>query len=174
MVSSPGRSGCPGRLVRLGTAVVRGLRPNVEVLRRTAGGNFTGAADLAEALSVAHGLDYRTTYRIVGRAVAAAVAAGQAGIDAEAVETAAAEEIGRPLGADPALVARCADPAALVAGRAVAGGANPVCVRRHAADVLAAAGRADEWRAARRDAVRQSRAELLDAVDQLTSTSRSG
>jgi argininosuccinate lyase len=169
-----GTLGLSGRLVRLGTAVVRGLRPNVEVLRRTAGGNFTGAADLAEALSVAHGLDYRTTYRIVGRAVAAAVAAGQAGIDAEAVETAAAEEIGRPLGADPALVARCADPAALVAGRAVAGGANPVCVRRHAADVLAAAGRADEWRAARRDAVRQSRAELLDAVDQLTSTSRSG
>jgi argininosuccinate lyase len=52
-----GTLGLSGRLVRLGTAVVRGLRPNVEVLRRTAGGNFTGAADLAEALSVAHGLD---------------------------------------------------------------------------------------------------------------------
>jgi argininosuccinate lyase len=146
----------------------------VEVLRRAAGGNFTGAADLAEALSVAHGLDYRTTYRIVGRAVAAAVAAGRSVIDAAAVEAAAAEELGRTLGVDPALVARCADPAAAVAGRTVAGGTNPVQVRRHAAEVLAATERADQWRAARHATVGQARAELLAVVDQLTSTSRSG
>ncbi|MBA2552564.1 MAG: argininosuccinate lyase, partial [Geodermatophilaceae bacterium] len=63
-----------GRLVRLGTAVVRSLRVNADVLEAGARANFIGAADLAEDISLAHQLDYRTSYRIVGRAVAAATA----------------------------------------------------------------------------------------------------
>lgn len=65
-----------GRLVRLAIAVVRGLHANTEVLRDTARADFTGAADLAEDLCAAHGLDYRTAYRVVGRAVAEAVNGG--------------------------------------------------------------------------------------------------
>ncbi|TNC28262.1 lyase family protein [Amycolatopsis alkalitolerans] len=135
-----------GRLLRLGTAVVRGLRPRPEAMRAIAAENFVGAADLAESLSRDHHIDYRTTYRIVGRAIAAAIAGGATQLTADAVDDAAREVTGAPLGPDPAMVGRCADAAALVAGRTTPGGASPKRVQEHAADVLARLAPAEQWR----------------------------
>lgn len=118
-----------GRLVRLATAVVRGLTVNVERLALQAGADFIGAADLAEELSRVHQLDYRTTYRIVGRAAAAGA------LTVDGLSAAAVEVTGAALAVDPVLLAANADAGALVGARNAPGGAAPERVREHAASV---------------------------------------
>ena len=71
------------------------------------------ATDVAEAISLETGLDYRTAYRVVGRA---------AGLDSDALEAAAEEIVGRPLGVD---VSYALDPVAALATRTIPGGAAP-------------------------------------------------
>ncbi len=153
-----------GRLVRLGAAVIRGIRPNIEILATGAGANFIGAADLAEDLALAHGLDYRTSYTIVGRAVAAAVAAGQTRITAPAVSAIASEITGRPVLVDPALVLASEQPDTLVGARTAPGCAAPDRVREHAQRVHAAVRQAADWRSARRQVIDSAERDLLAAA----------
>jgi argininosuccinate lyase len=148
------------RLVRLGTAVVLGLTPSPEPLRAMASAHFVGAADLAEALCGDHGIDYRTAYRVVGRAVATAIDSGATTLTPATVDAAAAEVTGGPLRVDPAVLARCADPAALVAGRTTQGGASPERVRDHAASVLARTEQARHWHAGHQDRDTRASTEL--------------
>ncbi len=65
------------RVVALGAEVVRTLAVHREALAAAASAHFTGAADLAEELVLAHGLDYRSAYRLVARSVAAAIEDGR-------------------------------------------------------------------------------------------------
>jgi argininosuccinate lyase len=69
------------RLVKLGKAVVRGLQPNKEAMKKIAYEHFVGAADLAEDLALRDRVDYRTAYKIVGRAVADAYERGISQLD---------------------------------------------------------------------------------------------
>jgi argininosuccinate lyase len=156
-----------GRLVRLGTAVVRGIRPNVDVLERGAGANFIGAADLAEDLCLAHHLDYRTSYKIVGRAVALAVAAGGATLDPAVVAAAAREITGQEMDIDPALVLATERPEQLVGARNAPGCAAPGRVREHADQVMASVSKAAQWRQARRTVIDDAERDLLETARRL-------
>lgn len=156
-----------GRLVRLGTAVVRGMRPDVDVLRRSADDQFIGAADLAEDLAVGHGVDYRTTYRIVGHAVADAMARGAGQLTADGLDAAAAHITGAPLGNPPAAIGTYRQPATLVAGRGTPGAASPARVREHAHRVLEATARAGQWRAGREHAIEHAHAALTAVATEL-------
>ena len=156
-----------GRLVRLGAAVIRGIRPNVEILAKNAGANFIGAADLAEDLSLANGLDYRTSYKIVGRAVAAAAAAGRTTLTAAAVSAIASEITGSTIVVDPALILTSEQPDQLVGARTALGCAAPNRVREHAQRVHAAVQEAAAWRSGRRDVVDSSERELLAAATEI-------
>ena len=150
-----------GRLVRLGAAVVRGLTVNVERLAGLAAGDFIGAADLAEDLSQAQQLDYRTTYRIVGRAVAAA---GDGQLTVEGLSSAAAEVTGEPLAVDPELLAASVDARALVAARSASGGAAPERVREHAGLVRRTIGTQGRWRDERHHGLAAAEAGLTTAA----------
>ena len=107
------------RLMRLAAAVAESVTFDRERAARAVHESFALATDLAEAISLATGLDYRSAYRVVGRAVAAGT------LDAAGLDAAAVELLGRPLALDPALVADALDPAAALATRVVPGGAAP-------------------------------------------------
>ena len=160
--------GLARRLVALGTAVVRTLAVDAAALGRAAGEHFTGSADLAEELVVSCGLDYRSAYRVVGRAVADAIAAGRRRIGPDDLDRAAAGVLGRPLAADPALVARALDPAQVVATRTVPGGAAPERVLDHADRLRTKAEVAAAWNRRRRAAALDAEARLLGEAARLT------
>lgn len=150
-----------GRLVRLGTAVVRGIRVNSDVLARGAAASFIGAADLAEDISLAHRFDYRTAYKIVGAAIAAAVDQGEERLSADALTGAAARITGNPSSVDPALLAGAEDPRALVWARSAMGAASPDRVREHATRIRSGTDDAKRWNDDRRTALADSQAGLL-------------
>ncbi len=159
-----------GRLVRLGAAVIRGIRPNTEILAKGAGANFIGAADLAENLSLANGLDYRTSYKIVGRAVAEAAAAGQTRLSATAVSAIASDITRSTVIVDPALILAAEQPNRLVNARTATGCAAPDRVREHAQRVQAAVQRAASWRSGRRAVLVDAERELLSAATTIAVT----
>lgn len=150
-----------GRVVRLGTAVLRGLRVNTAVLAAAANTHFIGAADLAEDLSLAHGLDYRTAYRIVGRAVATAAAAGRERLTVESLAEAAQDVMGERLAVPAGQLAAIEDPVALVEARRAPGSASPDRVREHAEHVRRQVEVAHRWRDVRRTAVNAAEAALV-------------
>lgn len=163
-----------GRLVRLTTAVVGGLRVNTAVLAAGARAHFIGAADLAEYLSLIHRLDYRTSYRIVGRAVAAATAAGSERLTAESLAEAAAELTGAPLQVSGDLLAAVEDPVALVEARGAPGSAKPQRVREHADLLRQRIEAAQRWRDGRRTDLTAAETELLAMVRVLVSADAAG
>lgn len=157
------------RLIRLGTAVIRGIRPNFDVLARGAGASFIGAADLAEDLSLAHGLDYRTCYKIVGLAVANAVRTGAATLEVAAIAAAAREITGIAIDVDPEVVQAAIRPELLVQGRSAPGCAAPDRVREHAERVTAAVRESRIWRTERQSVIDGATCALLAAAAALAS-----
>ncbi|MGH9120077.1 MAG: argininosuccinate lyase [Acidimicrobiales bacterium] len=135
------------RLTRLTRAVVSTLRWNEDRMRRQLEQGFSQATDLAEVVMVTCGLDYRTAHRIVGRAVRQAAAEGRGGgaLGPELLERAAKEEIGSPLGLDPATLADATNPASIVATRTAVGGAAREPLRAMVEDIT---GRAEALRLA--------------------------
>lgn len=158
-----------GRLIRLGTAVVRGIRPNLGVLARGAGASFIGAADLAEDLSLAHELDYRTCYKIVGLAVATAVSSGSDQLDAAGICAAALEITGSVIEVDPKIVLSAIRPELLVEGRSAPGCAAPDRVREHAERVSQIICDATRWRAERQAVIQAATRNLLATAAELIS-----
>ncbi|HEV2785095.1 MAG TPA: lyase family protein, partial [Solirubrobacteraceae bacterium] len=111
--------------VRLAAAVVERLELDVGALRAPLDDGFAMAADLAEAVMIETGLDHRACYRVVGRAVATAIDCGNgpAALDAEALDRAAQEVLGRPLALDTRLIAAALDAEQVIATRTAIGGA---------------------------------------------------
>jgi argininosuccinate lyase len=149
------------RLLRLGAAVTESVTVDAERAARAVRESFAMATDLAEAISIASGLDYRSAYEIVGRAVAGrhdrrSDATGV--LDAAALDAAA----GRPLGLDDAFVAAALDPAAALATRTVPGGAAPEPMDAMLAECRAAVGVARDWAAHERAAVDRTERELIE------------
>jgi argininosuccinate lyase len=129
------------RLLRLAGAVAESAMFDGERAARLLRGSGAMATDVAEALSLATGVDYRTAYRQVAAA----------GPDAAA----------RDLAAD------ILDPAAAIATRTVAGGAAPAPMDAMLADCDAAVARARVWVERQRGAVadaEQALAALARAV----------
>jgi argininosuccinate lyase len=115
------------RLLRLAGAVAESVTFDAERAARVLRDSGAMATDVAEALSLATGVDYRSAYREVA-------AAGP-------------EAAARELGAD------VLDPAAAIAARTVAGGAAPAPMEAMLADCRDAVARSRAWVERRRGAV---------------------
>jgi argininosuccinate lyase len=161
-----------GRLVRLGTAVVTGLSPDVKVLGEQAASHFTAAADLAEELAQRFRLDYRTAYRVVGRAVAAAVSCGGSELTVAQVRAAAEEITGTPLPVTADILTAATDAFSAVSARDGLGGASPRRVREHARQVRRRLAAARRWNSGRRAHIAQAESVLLTAARRLAAGGR--
>jgi argininosuccinate lyase len=152
------------RVIDLAAAVTESLEPNTEAMARAAGEGFALAADLAEALCQATGLDYRSSYLVVGRAVAAAIEQGRGpeALDAPALDRAAREVLGEPLEVEPALLADALDPAAAIATRTVPGGAAAEPVAAMIDHCRSAVGELGSWVAGRRREAARAEQALLE------------
>jgi argininosuccinate lyase len=158
-----------GRLVRLGSAVVAGLSPDIGVLAEQAARHFTGAADLAEELSLRFRLDYRTAYRVVGRAVATAASRGSAELTVPLVRAASEEITGAPVPITADMLSAATDPVSAVSARDALGGASPGRVREHAQIVRRRVAAARRWNSGRRARIAQAESDLVAAAHRLTS-----
>ena len=168
------------RLLRLAAAVAESVTIDAARAERTLRDSAAMATDVAEAISLSNGLDYRSAYRAVGRALAAgdaddpaaddsSTAAGSAAearepaarLGAAAIEAAAREVAGRPLDLDPAIVADALDPAKAIASRTVPGGAAPEAMDSMLADCRDAVARARAWVQHQRDAIEHAEQQLV-------------
>jgi argininosuccinate lyase len=95
------------RLLRLAAACAESVTVDAGRAAALLRGSFATATDLAEAITLATGLDYRAAYRAVGRAIA-----DGGSLDPAALDAAAREILGRPLELDPQLVAGALEPVA--------------------------------------------------------------
>jgi argininosuccinate lyase len=133
------------RLLRLAAACAESVTVAAERAAQRVRDGFALATDVAEAISLSTGRDYRSAYDEVGRAVAG----GRLDAAALGVE-------------DSAL-----DPAAALAARTVAGGAAPEPMDAMLAECRAAVAEARRW-------AEVTRAERGRAEDQLVELARSG
>jgi argininosuccinate lyase len=137
------------RLLRLAAAVAESLTIDGRRAERALRHGRATAADVAEAISLETGLDYRTAYRVVGRAAA---------LDSAALDAAAREVLGRPLGAD---VSHALDPVAALATRTIPGGAAPAPMDAMLAECREAVGTARATIDARRTAIERAEQDLV-------------
>jgi argininosuccinate lyase len=142
------------RLLRLAAAVAESLRIDAERAERRLRESDAMATDVAEAVSLATGLDYRSAYRAVGQALAA-------GDVPAAIESAARAVAGRPLDLAPGVVADALDPSAAIESRTVSGGAAPEPMDSMLADCRAAVARARAWAQHERDAIEHAEQQLV-------------
>jgi len=159
-------------MLRLGDAVLRGLRVDAERMMAAAAGNFSTVTDLADALVREHGLSFRVAHQIVGALVRDAVEAGirgAGGIDCAMVERVIARVAGRSLTFTPAELAECLDPRRNVERRTVTGGPAPSAVQpmlaRAKRTLAADAARIDEREAALAAAADRLREAVAAAVN---------
>ncbi len=152
------------RLLSLAAAVTASLVPDERVMASKARESFGQAADLAEAITLETGLDYRSSYRVVGRAVAHAIdeGKGSGALDPSVLDRAAREVLGQPLVLPPEVVTNALDPVSAIQARTVPGSCAPgpmaamVKTRREHAAALTA------WAHERREAAAHAEAALLD------------
>jgi argininosuccinate lyase len=156
------------RLLRLAAAVAESLTVDHEAAARALQNGFAQATDLAEIVSGAAGIDYRSAYRVVGCAVAEVAAAGCAGragpggrLDAAAIDAAAREVLGRGLELPARAVADALDPAACLATRTAPGGAAPAPMDAMLAECREAAAEAQAWEERQRAGAARAEAALV-------------
>jgi argininosuccinate lyase len=130
------------RLLRLAAAVAESLTVDAARAAAAVRESFVMATDVAEALSLERGLNYRAAYREVGEAVAGG-----------ALDPAA-------LGLDASVL----DPAAALATRTVTGGAAEAPMEAMLAECRAAVADADAWVGERRAAIAAAERALVDAA----------
>ncbi|MBI3763304.1 MAG: argininosuccinate lyase [Chloroflexi bacterium] len=128
--------------------VLRGLTVNATRAAELAAGGFSGATDLADALLLSAGLDYRTAHAVVGQAVRDTMASGATTLTAERLDTAAEKIIGRKTGLTPEAVAQTLDPAAIIATRTGPGGAAEPSGHAMIAQCRETAADHERWREA--------------------------
>jgi len=154
------------RLFGLVLGAARPLRAHMEARARQ---DFSMATDLADALVRQADVSFRQAHHIVGAVVRQALDQGLPAdaITAQMIDAAGREQLGRPMGLDPQTVARCLDPVAGVAARAVPGGPAPERVAARAREQDDALRAARQRLAARRAALAQaarSREQALEAL----------
>jgi argininosuccinate lyase len=115
------------RVTNLMSGVVRTLKVNpVRMLAELERG-YAQSTDLAEYLTVRHGIDYRTAYLVVGQVVRAASEAGIPGraITADMLNAVAAERTGQAWNVDATALAEVLQAENIIASRRATGGAAP-------------------------------------------------
>jgi argininosuccinate lyase len=117
-------------MTELMAGVVETLTINEARLRDVLDGGFSQATDVAEALMVACGLDYRRAYHVAGRAIRALAADGLSArqLTSARVDAAAIEVLGHPLAIGDDALVPVLDPDSIVATRLATGGAAPAAV----------------------------------------------
>ena len=130
-----------GAVARLAAAVLAGLRVDAERMAQVAREGFTNAADVADVLASAGGLDYRTAHKVVGLAVRRLVEAGAGELTAEAVAAAGLELTGAPVEVDPAQL----EPAACAQARLQTGSSSREAMDAMLAEVGEQAAADSTW-----------------------------
>ena len=144
------------RLLRLAAAVAESLTIDRDAAAGALRDGFAQATDLAEIVSGAAGIDYRSAYRVVGRAVAG----GR--LDAAGIDAAAREVLGRGLELPAEALTDALDPAASLATRTAPGGAAPAPMDAMLADCREAVAQARAWEERERTGVTRAEAALLE------------
>ncbi len=147
------------RLLRLAAATAESVTVDTERAAGAVRQSFALATDLAEVVSRAAGLDYRSAYRVVGRAVASPGA-----LDASALDAAAVELLGRRLELGESVVADALDPARALATRTVPGGAAPQPMDAMLRECRGAVADARRWIEAERTAMSAAEDDLVAAA----------
>ena len=130
-----------GAVARLAAAVLAGMSVDAERMARVAREGFTNAADVADVLAAAGGMDYRTAHKVVGLAVRRLTEQGAGELTAEAVAAAALEMTGAPVDVDPAQL----DPAACAEARLQAGSSSRAAMDVMLAEVEERSARERAW-----------------------------
>jgi argininosuccinate lyase len=170
----PRALGLATRATRLMAGVVGGLTVDAGRMYAALESGFSQAADLAEHLMVAGGLDYRSAYDVVGACVRRAVAEGLQGVDITGVMLdAAAAELGVPGGFAGTDLSAVLDPAAIVRSRRSRGGAAPDVVRGMAKECADAAATTLTAVRARRAGFDAAEAEVVSMGQRTVGTSSS-
>jgi argininosuccinate lyase len=112
--------------------IIRDMKSNRKLMAERAASGFSSVTALAETIQDRQGVSYRSAHRVVARTVLLAVEEGKIAtdIDAELVNRAAQEMIGRPLDLDDAAISACLDPRSFVRHHRGVGAAAPDEVRR--------------------------------------------
>jgi argininosuccinate lyase len=157
------------RCLELFDLVLRTARPVRDTAQQHAARDFSTATALADLMVRDHDLSFRAAHHVVGAVVREAIdrAVPADRIDVDMVESAAIEQLGKPLGISADAVRACLDPVGNVGARISSGGPSPATLRAH---VSAARVRLDEakttlngWRAR----IDEARAELQSATNQV-------
>ena len=106
------------------TGVVRTLQPNKAQMLRYAAQNFSTMTDLADALVLESGIDFREAHEVIARVVNMAIEQGETAdqIDINMIQSAATTQLGHPLKISAITVSEALDPAKSVARRNGIGG----------------------------------------------------
>jgi len=136
-------------IARLTASVLDGIGIRTRRFEQIARESFVTAADVADVLALAGGLDYRSAHKLVGRAVRDLVEAGEqpAGLTPARLAAAAEETIGRPVEIDEAVLRAALDPAACVAARRQTGSSSEAAMEAMLAGIDAALAEHSDWSA---------------------------
>ena len=156
-------------VARLAAEVVAGLEIHAERWERAAREGFTAAADVADALAVEAGLDYRTAHHVVGRAVRELVEEGLPpdALTPERLSAAAEAAGGGPVAISASALADALDPAACVLARRQLGSAAPGEVAAMIADCRERTAEARAWSSAARERALRARGDLIATARRL-------
>jgi argininosuccinate lyase len=156
-------------VAHLAAEVVAGLEIHAGRWERAARQGFTAAADVADALAVEAGLDYRTAHHVVGRAVRELLEEGLPpdALTPERLSAAAEAAGGGPVAISEAALADALDPAACVLARRQLGSAAPGEVAAMIAECRESTAEARAWSASARDRALRARRDLLATARRL-------
>jgi argininosuccinate lyase len=152
--------------VQLLAGTLAGLTINEEVMAQRAGQSYSGATDLAELLMLEARIDANTAHRIVGQAVRASLQIGQP-LQAELLDLAANNVIGRPLGLSQEQLAGVLEPWAIVETRTGPGGAAPQAVQAMLTTYRGVLAEMETWQAETVTRLAAATARLLTRAQEL-------
>lgn len=154
------------KFVKLAAAVARTIQINPTEADRGLQSGFAQSTDLAEAITEATGVDYRSAYRVVARAVAKAADEGSesASLDEDAIEAAARSVMGRSLSVSNEVIARALDPPSSVKTRTQPGSTGTLPMREMITSCLAQSEELGSWSKRRRRALAAAEAALITSA----------
>lgn len=150
-------------------AVLSGLRFNADLARTRLLNGFAAATDLAETITLATGLDFRSAHRVVGRMVREAAQANRSMRDLTLADLNAAAQamLGHSLTLSEQAFAEALNPATAIAARRDAGCAAPEPVNAMLAECRAALDRYADWRQQARECMISAEERLLRQAKKL-------
>jgi argininosuccinate lyase len=159
------------RCLNLFDLVLRTARPVPAHAQRQAAKDFSTVTALADLMVRDHDLSFRAAHHVVGAVVRNAMDQRMPAdrIDADMVEAAAIEQLGKPLGIDADAVRACLDPATNVDARRSAGGPSPATVHAHVAEALSRLTKAKSMLQVWRERMADARENLQAAAREVAS-----